>query len=1153
MFSGLSKACEFYEVAEARDNVMINNTIKQMKAENKQVAALITGGFHTAGLTDVMKREGLSYLVVVPKFEKDENRPYIAVLTKKNKHYQEILNPAKYNIAVEAYFNSGGNVEKFAKGIAYAIGVERLRKNKVEMSRIMLDWQNIYKSNWQSFGFSERSREIKSSLMDPVELFKFIKLFRVIKIGKTAVVIYKDEVFLAVAEDAGKYKEYPLSDEIIHKVEERNAILGKISGGTFFSEEVLDNKSDIMEKLRSDVFFDEVVSRVSDYANKKDSVKKMKIVKILRANGIDLLKCGDVAIKSEIDDFVLRGLKALKSISEGAIVVEENKSLSANIEVEITGAIQSTIPEIEKAECSVVLKEVHEETAGNVTEKIIESHVDVRIKIIEELRGFVKIGVYRLCELVKFMVPTVFIILFACSDGRAPMSGIMANSEPSISDESGLSGGGVNLLLEDTVTEYISEQMHLDQGIKLYEVNMLDGVNVYLMASDTTYESIYEDLGSIRLVSFDRATSNMRGGTLAEGYGPELTLGEVSPYDGYDGYDGLLNSMLYRLRLIGGASNGEALDNILSIVEDVVGGTDMSVSEQEGGIWNLSLNVVNKDVMGMEYVFSYSESGTLISLSERYPINDMAWDQVVTSYNMETGSLSLLLPGLEDFSVYSVEHELYQSTLVPFLEALNVMQELMPEGEYREVVEWVLQYLSEVDGVEISLMEIDFSEGAGPDSMVAIKGYSGQELFVQYIYNFYDRCVYVLWGEASKQVNLWDAEYEQIVRKMANFVISNEQAIKAEEERAYLMGIMIELMREYGYDEEEMKLDALLRDIENREFNDAGLGESELESFSIERDLYKFKYVKSEYGDFIEFRGTYFIENKEKYRVYIYNMPTDSMPNGSIRVVSGARCESGDSLDLIMLFRKSVVKFVNRMSGSSMLRGVVDSLLFEIPDQEHVMVEQLISMAEVTEIHYDENGDIAGVDIFKKIDEVEGLQNILNMKDIEDIIKIVSTTHVIYPEAVETIKIECIYKDGLWEIGDISFYNGDIGGTDTKILVRAVGFNDDLGYATWKHFRYYCYVEVDEAGISKYYEHEFTQLTYDNWFKYVKSWEYFYNEELGEWGAESNEPVIFYGLQDLRELKILGSQGKIKHIAVVASDFSDKYKAIWEVDIKKFT
>ena len=58
---------EFYTVARQRDIAMVENSMKQLRAFDVRYAVLITGGFHTPVLTDLLKKQGVSYAVVAPK------------------------------------------------------------------------------------------------------------------------------------------------------------------------------------------------------------------------------------------------------------------------------------------------------------------------------------------------------------------------------------------------------------------------------------------------------------------------------------------------------------------------------------------------------------------------------------------------------------------------------------------------------------------------------------------------------------------------------------------------------------------------------------------------------------------------------------------------------------------------------------------------------------------------------------------------------------------------------------------------------------------------------------------------------------------------------------------------------------------------------
>ncbi|MFC1644144.1 hypothetical protein ACFL5C_02335 [Candidatus Omnitrophota bacterium] len=82
---------DFYEIAMARDNALISNTLKQMEKEGTNRCVLIAGGFHTKGIKNILERKGVSYAVVTPKITKDVETPYIKVLTNQRTSLEDII------------------------------------------------------------------------------------------------------------------------------------------------------------------------------------------------------------------------------------------------------------------------------------------------------------------------------------------------------------------------------------------------------------------------------------------------------------------------------------------------------------------------------------------------------------------------------------------------------------------------------------------------------------------------------------------------------------------------------------------------------------------------------------------------------------------------------------------------------------------------------------------------------------------------------------------------------------------------------------------------------------------------------------------------------------------------------------------------------
>ncbi|MBU1044072.1 MAG: hypothetical protein KJ915_06700, partial [Candidatus Omnitrophica bacterium] len=64
-----------------------------MDKENEEIGILITGGFHTEGITDYLKDKRITYIVIVPKIdelEADDTR-YINALQGKKTPFEEMI------------------------------------------------------------------------------------------------------------------------------------------------------------------------------------------------------------------------------------------------------------------------------------------------------------------------------------------------------------------------------------------------------------------------------------------------------------------------------------------------------------------------------------------------------------------------------------------------------------------------------------------------------------------------------------------------------------------------------------------------------------------------------------------------------------------------------------------------------------------------------------------------------------------------------------------------------------------------------------------------------------------------------------------------------------------------------------------------------
>ncbi len=58
---------EFYEAALKRDMVLIENALKRMQEDKKDRFALVTGGFHSDGLTRILRSKNVPFILVAPR------------------------------------------------------------------------------------------------------------------------------------------------------------------------------------------------------------------------------------------------------------------------------------------------------------------------------------------------------------------------------------------------------------------------------------------------------------------------------------------------------------------------------------------------------------------------------------------------------------------------------------------------------------------------------------------------------------------------------------------------------------------------------------------------------------------------------------------------------------------------------------------------------------------------------------------------------------------------------------------------------------------------------------------------------------------------------------------------------------------------------
>jgi hypothetical protein len=62
----MEQSKQYYSLALERDTALIENTLQRMRRLRNDKAILVTGGFHTQGITNILKEKGVSYVVICP-------------------------------------------------------------------------------------------------------------------------------------------------------------------------------------------------------------------------------------------------------------------------------------------------------------------------------------------------------------------------------------------------------------------------------------------------------------------------------------------------------------------------------------------------------------------------------------------------------------------------------------------------------------------------------------------------------------------------------------------------------------------------------------------------------------------------------------------------------------------------------------------------------------------------------------------------------------------------------------------------------------------------------------------------------------------------------------------------------------------------------
>ncbi|MCD6461071.1 hypothetical protein J7L67_10450 [bacterium] len=123
------KVKSFYELALERDNILVNNALKKMESQKYNYGLLITGGFHTKGMLEILKQKPVNFAVVVPKISSATNTErYFSAITNKSTALESFIESAINSLADASWlaenplgFNIARKHVKLAKTVSFLL------------------------------------------------------------------------------------------------------------------------------------------------------------------------------------------------------------------------------------------------------------------------------------------------------------------------------------------------------------------------------------------------------------------------------------------------------------------------------------------------------------------------------------------------------------------------------------------------------------------------------------------------------------------------------------------------------------------------------------------------------------------------------------------------------------------------------------------------------------------------------------------------------------------------------------------------------------------------------------------------------------------------------------------------------------------------
>jgi lipoprotein signal peptidase len=101
----VEEARPFYTAALKRDDVIAKNTLNILHTSTAPCIGLVSGGFHTSGITEILKEQGVNYAVIVPRIENFSDRStYLNRMLNRQSGWEASLTRALFSLGTPSLF-----------------------------------------------------------------------------------------------------------------------------------------------------------------------------------------------------------------------------------------------------------------------------------------------------------------------------------------------------------------------------------------------------------------------------------------------------------------------------------------------------------------------------------------------------------------------------------------------------------------------------------------------------------------------------------------------------------------------------------------------------------------------------------------------------------------------------------------------------------------------------------------------------------------------------------------------------------------------------------------------------------------------------------------------------------------------------------------